>query len=255
MALLARSGRLRRRDRADRKVSVLRRFFAVMACPRQCWPTMAHHGATEPRRIHRIRGLADAVGRPYHPRPALHPQTQGKDERFHRTLNVELLQSNRFTDLAHCQRAFDTWRRIYNEERPHEALGLDVPASRYCASQTSFPERLPEPEYHACDIIRRVRHDGYVSFKARKIILSRAFAKCDVAFRPTAVDGVWNAFFMRFKIANLDLRDKEPHSEIVRDVSGSKQGEDRSHRLRRGARRHAPDVFRGAARGYHRLYP
>lgn len=158
-------------------------------------------------------GVGLTHGRPYH------PQTQGKDERFHRTLDVELLQANRFTDLAHCQDAFNAWRQVYNNERPHEALGLAVPASRYSASQTSFPERLPEPEYHATDLIRRVRHDGYVSFKGQKAKLSEAFAKSDVAFRPTAVDGVWEAFFMRFKIAKIDLRDTKPQSETVRDVS------------------------------------
>jgi transposase InsO family protein len=158
-------------------------------------------------------GVRLSHGRPYH------PQTQGKDERFHRTLDVELLQANRFADLAHCQRAFDAWRRVYNEERPHEALGLAVPASRYSASPTSFPERLPEPEYHAADLIRRVRHDGYVSFKGRKAKLSEAFAKHDVTFRPTAIDGVWEAFFMRFRVAKIDLRHKEPQSETVRDVS------------------------------------
>jgi transposase InsO family protein len=91
----------------------------------------------------------------YHGR-AYHPQTQGKEERFHRTLNVELSQANRFADLSACQTAFDRWRRIYNEERPHEALGLAVPASRYRASPIGFPERLPEPEYHATDHVRRM---------------------------------------------------------------------------------------------------
>ena len=154
----------------------------------------------------------------YHGRP-YHPQTQGKDERFHRTLNVEVLQTRRFDDLAHCQRAFDAWRRIYNEERPHEALGLDVPASRYSASQISFSDRLAPPEYDAADIIRRVRHDGYLSFKGRKVKLSEAFARCDVAFRPTTTDGVWNAFFMRFNVAKIDLRGEQAYSETVRDVS------------------------------------
>lgn len=154
----------------------------------------------------------------YHGRP-YHPQTQGKDERFHRTLDVEVLQGRRFADLPHCQRAFDTWRRIYNEERPHEALGLDVPSSRYTVSQTRFPERLPETEYDANDLIRRVRHDGYVSFKAHKVKLSEAFAHLDVAFRPTAIDGVWKAFFMRFNVAKIDLRPEKPQSQTVRDVS------------------------------------
>ncbi|HYG90592.1 MAG TPA: integrase core domain-containing protein [Azospirillum sp.] len=65
-----------------------------------------------------------------HGRPS-HPQTQGKDERFHRTLDVELLQGRHFLDLAHCQSRFVPWRHSYNHERPHEALGLAVPAARY----------------------------------------------------------------------------------------------------------------------------
>jgi transposase InsO family protein len=154
----------------------------------------------------------------YHGRP-YHPQTQGKDERFHRTLDVEVLQARRFADLVHCQRAFDAWRVIYNEQRPHEALGLAVPASRYSASSISFPSHLPEPEYDENDLIRRVRHDGYVSFKGRKVKLSEAFAGLRVGFRPTVVDGVWKAFFMRFNVAKLDLRGAETHSQTVRDVS------------------------------------
>lgn len=152
-------------------------------------------------------------GRPYH------PQTQGKDERFHRTLNAEVLQARRFADLAQCQAAFDAWRRVYNEQRPHEALGLDVPASRYTASPACFPEDLPRPDYDAADLVRRVRHDGYVSFKGRKAKLSEAFARLDVAFRPTAQDGVWNAYFMRFRVASIDVRSDETHSQTVRDVS------------------------------------
>jgi transposase InsO family protein len=154
----------------------------------------------------------------YHGRP-YHPQTQGKDERFHRTLDVEVLQARRFADLLHCQRAFDTWRRIYNEERPHEALGLDVPARHYTASQINFPRILPEPEYDSYEHVRRVRHDGYVNFKGHKIMLSRAFAGFNVAFRPTTEDGIWKTFFMRFNVANVDLRNNQVQSQTVRDVS------------------------------------
>jgi len=74
----------------------------------------------------------------YHGR-AYHPQTQGKEERFHRTLNIEALQGRRFANLPACQAALDSFRHTYNEERPHEALGLAVPASRYRASPISFP--------------------------------------------------------------------------------------------------------------------
>ena len=141
----------------------------------------------------------------YHGRPR-HPQTQGKEERFHRTLALEVLQANRFADLAACQGAFDTWRRIYNEERPHEALGMAVPASRYRASPVCFPERLAAPDYHATDKVRRMSRDGAVRFQGRRIKMSQAFAGLDVAFRATATDGVWRVYFMRFAIAEVDLR-------------------------------------------------
>jgi transposase InsO family protein len=152
-------------------------------------------------------------GRPYH------PQTQGKDERFHRTLDIEVLQANRFADLSACQIAFDQFRLVYNTERPHEGLGMAVPRSRYRASQIAFVEHLAKPDYHSTDAVRRVHADGAASFQARRVKLSQAFGGLDVAFRPTAVDGVWRVFFMRFLIAEVDLRDQVGTNATVRKVS------------------------------------
>ncbi len=81
-------------------------------------------------------GVGVAHGRPYH------PQTQGKDERFHRTLKLEVLKRGDLTDLARAQHAFDAWRQIYNAHRPHEAIGMDVPADRYRVSPRA-PARTP----------------------------------------------------------------------------------------------------------------
>ena len=74
-------------------------------------------------------------GRPYH------PQTQGKDERFHRSLKAEVLKGRSFGDITECQMAFDTWRNIYNHERPHDALGLDTP------SYATKSVRAPSPTH------------------------------------------------------------------------------------------------------------
>ncbi len=154
----------------------------------------------------------------YHGR-AYHPQTQGKEERFHRTLKVEVLQGDRFADLAVCQTAFDAWRPVYNAKRPHEALGLAVPATRYKPSHIAFPEHLADPEYHATDVVRRASRDGATSLQRHRVKLSQAFAGLDVAFRPTTTDGVWNVFFMRFLIAEVDLRGPETALATVRKVS------------------------------------
>jgi transposase InsO family protein len=87
-----------------------------------------------------------------HSRP-YHPQSRGKNERFHRTLKDEVFAFRRFRDLAEVQRAFDQWREVYNFERPHEALGQEVPASRYRASPRSMPDRLPKVQYDPHEIV------------------------------------------------------------------------------------------------------
>ena len=145
-------------------------------------------------------GISVSHGRPYH------PQTQGKDERFHRTIAAEVLQGRSFTDLAHCQKAFDHWRDIYNLERPHEALDLLTPASKYEVSDRPFPETLPDLEYGPGDLVRRVHEKGRISVFGRIFKIGKAFRGMKVALRPTATDGVWDVFFSIHAIAQLDLR-------------------------------------------------
>lgn len=147
-----------------------------------------------------LLGVRVGHGRPYH------PQTQGKDERFHRTLAVEVLQGQHFPDLAACQRRFDAWREVYNAERPHEALGLGVPASRYRPSPRPFPERLPPLEYHDADAVRVVQRDACISFRGRPWKVGKAFIGQRVAVRPQADDGQYQVVFGTIAIAQLDLR-------------------------------------------------
>ncbi len=142
-----------------------------------------------------------------HSRP-LHPQTNGKDERFHRTLKAELIGNRWFSTMAEVQKAFDRWREIYNHERPHEALGLDVPASRYRASMRCYPEVLPPIDYDTSDLIRSVRPNGQVSFQGRQYFVGQAFAGEKVALRPADDDGVWGVFFCHQRIATVQRRDQ-----------------------------------------------
>jgi len=158
-------------------------------------------------------GVATLHGRPRH------PQTQGKDERFHRTLDVEVLQGRHFADLDDCQAAFNAWRPIYNEQRPHEALGLDVPATRYRPSGRAFPEVLPMPQYHDTDLVRRVRPDGCFKLHGYVVALSQAFAGLDIALRATAREGMLSLHFMRFTLGELDITGPRAIIHTVRDVS------------------------------------
>ncbi len=147
-------------------------------------------------------GIGISHGRPYH------PQTQGKTERFHRTLKAELLAGRRFRDLSDAQRAFDGWRHRYNFERPHEALDHQPPARRYRPSIRPFPEQLPPIDYPDGLAIRRVQTDGRISFKGRPLYVSKAFDGQPVALRPADDDGVFEILYCNFKVATLDLRDR-----------------------------------------------
>jgi Integrase core domain len=140
-----------------------------------------------------------------HCRP-YHPQTQGKDERFHRSLEFEVLRWNRFHDLNHCQRYFDEWRDIYNLERPHESLGMQVPADRYRPSNRPFPRLLAQIEYPSTDLVRSVDGYGRISFRGQRVRVSRALSGYRVALRPTNTDGQWQIFFCQQRITSVDLR-------------------------------------------------
>jgi transposase InsO family protein len=145
-------------------------------------------------------GIGVSHGRPYH------PQTQGKDERFHRTLNAEVLQGQTFRDLEASQRRFDGWRPIYNHERPHESLDMAAPASRYRPSPRVYPEALPELVYGEGDLVRKVQSRGVICFRGREWLISQAFRGQAVALRATTTDGLWQVYFGVHRIATVDLR-------------------------------------------------
>jgi transposase InsO family protein len=142
-----------------------------------------------------------------HSRP-YHPQTRGKNERFHRTLKAEVLAMQTFRSFSDIQVAFDRWRHLYNHERPHQALDFDVPVSRYRPSPRSMPDKPREPEYETTDIVRRVgTTKAFISFDGKLWPVPKAFLGERVALRPRATDGRYGVFFGARKIASLDLRD------------------------------------------------
>lgn len=134
-----------------------------------------------------------------------HPQTQGKDERLHRSLKMEVLRRYSLNDLNESQLAFDDWWYVYNYQRPHEALGLDYPGSRYLPSSRSYPETLPPVIYADGDHLRKVDSAGRISFANRVIRVGKAFRGHPVAIRPSAQDGIFQVFFCQQPVAKIDL--------------------------------------------------
>lgn len=117
------------------------------------------------------------------------PQQNGVHERMHRTLKAGSTRPASAT-LPTQQERFDTWRRTFNERRPHEALGNDRPAEHYTASPRPFPRRLPPLEYPAACELRRVDHRGSISWRGAPLFLSEALAGEYVGLHETA-EGEW----------------------------------------------------------------
>jgi len=144
-----------------------------------------------------------------------HPQTIGKEERFHRTLKAELISTRSFSDFGDCQHHFSSWRDVYNWERPHEGLGMVTPASRYRISHRCYPTALPPIEYGPQDQVRKVQQQGEIYFKGREWAVGRAFRGLPVGLRPTLNDGVYEVYFCHHKISSIDLKSSTTELENV----------------------------------------
>ena len=153
-----------------------------------------------------------------HSRP-FHPQTQGKDERFHRTLKAEALAGPAFEDLDHAARSFERWRGVYNTERPHQALGMHTPLDRFTVSPRSYRPIVEPFAYGPDDQLRSLpTGDGRLTFKNRKWRIPKAFGGKIVAIRPTATDGLYDVVFRATRIGAIDLSQPMEQSQPVTDV-------------------------------------
>jgi putative transposase len=121
------------------------------------------------------------------------PQQNGRLERLHRTLKAETASPPAASLRAQAER-LRVFRRVYNEERPHEALGLVTPASVYAASPRPWSGRLVAPQYAAGVEIRRVRRDGMIRWAAGTVYLSAALAGELVGLVETD-SGLWRVHY------------------------------------------------------------
>lgn len=136
-----------------------------------------------------------------------HPQTQGKDERFNRTLKEELLRYSSIGNLKNAQSTFDTWRYEYNYERPHDALNLDVPAKHYTASKIKLPAILKGPEYDSNADVKKVTAQGYIKINNHPYFISESFIGRYLSVQQTKDEGIIKLCYGNFQIAKIDIRD------------------------------------------------
>jgi hypothetical protein len=137
-------------------------------------------------------------------RPAT-PQDNATHERMHKTLKRGACRPPRGS-LAAQQRAFNTFRREYNDERPHQYLRGRAPGDRYHASPRPYPAQLPPLEYPEHLLVKRVTNAGTFRFKRRLLFIANALKQHYIGLEEID-DGIWSIYFNRVLLARLNERD------------------------------------------------
>ncbi len=145
-----------------------------------------------------------------------HPEQNGAHERLHLTME-EVIAEGRI-DRAEQQRRFDHFRREYNHERPHEALGQRTPASVYETSWRPYPAVLPSVEYDVETTVRRVSSNGSVKWRGHDFFVTSVLNHEPVGFRELD-DDRWTLWFGPVFLCTVDLRGDEPRFGFVQPTS------------------------------------
>ena len=153
-----------------------------------------------------------------------HPEQNGSHEQFHSVLKAETARPPAPNGPAQQQR-FHRFRRVYNEERPHEALGDQTPASCYRPSAQRVPTRLPAISYPGHMDVRFVGSNGCVSWQGDALFVATPLAGEYVAFEEVD-DGLWTLRFGAVALARYDERHRRLHpiAPITTGRSAGKAG-------------------------------
>jgi transposase InsO family protein len=153
-----------------------------------------------------------------------HPEQNGRHERMHRTLKQETAAPAAANRRAQ-QRAFDRFRREYNQERPHEALGMETPSAVYVRSARAYPARVPEPEYGSALRVRRVGPRGVFSWKRQHVFLTETLIGEAIGLLPLH-ERFYTVSFAAFPIARFDSHRLRIVPQLqAKDFSGAGAGE------------------------------
>ena len=138
-----------------------------------------------------------------HGRP-LHPQTQGKEERFNGSMTRELLRHTQIADMEDAERKFSAYREFYNTERPHHALKLGTPAEHYEKSSRKYSDQIAVWEYPEGCRIHKVKSSGYISINGQGYYLSESFGEREIAVKASHKPNCVNLYYRNFIIGQID---------------------------------------------------
>lgn len=145
-------------------------------------------------------GIVLIHGRPYH------PQTQGKVERFHRTLKKELITRTTFTGVPETQAKLDHFRDTYNTLRAHHAIEHRYPVEVYRSSVRPYPDLILPPDYPDALAIRKVGYNGTISYENRRILANERLRGEYVGIYEHEEEDTIDIMYYRTILRTVDLR-------------------------------------------------
>ena len=151
------------------------------------------------------------------------PQQNGRHERMHLTLKKEATKPPGY-NLLQQQEKLDEFTKRYNQERPHQAIGMKYPAELYTPSVREY-RGLPDIHYPLHDKIITITSCGRICIGTRKINVSSVFAGQKIGIREVE-DKIWLVSFMNYDIGFFDEHEnriepvaENPFNEIVLPMS------------------------------------
>lgn len=184
------------------------RLFVEYGLP---WAILSDTGvpfgnARAPRRLSRLAVWWIRLGiEPIYSQPGC-PGQNGGHERMHRTLKAETARPPA-ADATAQQARLDRFRQEFNQERPHEALGMQYPAERYRSSPRRYPRRLPELEYPGHCELRKVSSAGTLKWRGQTLYVSEVFDG-EIVSLEEIDDGLWSVCFGPLLLGRYDERDE-----------------------------------------------
>ena len=136
---------------------------------------------------------------------ALHPQTQGKEERFNGSMARELLRHTQIEDMADAERKFSAYRDFYNNERPHHALKLETPAQHYEKSVREYDPEIKKWEYPEGCRVHKVKSSGYITVDGQGYYLSESFGGREIAVKKSQRQDCIELYYRQFIIGRIDV--------------------------------------------------
>lgn len=194
-------------------IKALRETFARHGLPRAMRSDNGTPFATTaPRGLSQVGVLLHRLGIAHERIEPGHPEQNGQHERFHLTLQRDACEPAP-ASLLTAQRGFDRFSRVFNHERPHEALAQNVPSDFYERSEREMPVRLPEPNLAGADHLRRVGHSGHFKWRGHQVFVTGALVGERLGFFETERD----IFEVRFgDLALGHLHDVRGKPELLR---------------------------------------